>query len=89
MMETDAIDVVRDAFMLMLLISAPILVVGRVGGLVVSVLQAVTQLQEQTLVFVPKIIAMVAATVALFSWITVQMLEFSAEMFAWSPVAGT
>jgi len=88
-METDAIDVVRDAFMLMLLISAPILVVGLVVGLVVSVLQAVTQIQEQTLVFVPKIIAMVAATVALFSWITVQMLEFSAEMFAWSPVAGT
>jgi flagellar biosynthetic protein FliQ len=89
MMDTDAVDVVRDAFMLMLLISAPILVVGLVVGLVVSVLQAVTQIQEQTLVFVPKIIAMVAATVALFSWITVKMLEFSAEMFAWSPVTGT
>jgi len=56
---------------------------------VVSVLQAVTQIQEQTLVFVPKIIAMVAATIALLSWITVKMMEFSAEMFAWSPVSGT
>lgn len=88
-MENEAIDVIRDAFMLMLLISAPILAVGLVVGLVVSVLQAVTQIQEQTLVFVPKIIAMVAATIALFSWMTVKMLEFSAEMFAWSPVTGT
>ena len=60
-MDLEAIDVVRDAFMLMLLISAPILVVGLVVGLVVSVLQAVTQIQEQTLVFVPKIIAVFAS----------------------------
>ena len=62
-MENDALDIVREAFTLMLLISAPILAVGLVVGLVVSILQAVTQIQEQTLVFVPKILAMVAATV--------------------------
>ena len=50
---------------------------------------AVTQIQEQTLVFVPKILAMVAITVALFSWITVKMMEFSAELFSWSPVSGS
>jgi flagellar biosynthetic protein FliQ len=89
MMDIEAIDVVRDAFMLMLLISAPILVVGLVVGLVVSVMQAVTQIQEQTLVFVPKILAMVAVTIAMFSWITVKLMEFSAEMFSWSPVTGS
>jgi flagellar biosynthetic protein FliQ len=73
----------------MLLISAPILVVGLVVGLVVSVMQAVTQIQEQTLVFVPKILAMVAVTIAMFSWITVKLMEFSAEMFSWSPVTGS
>ncbi len=88
-MDIEAIDVVRDAFMLMLLISAPILVVGLVVGLVVSVMQAVTQIQEQTLVFVPKILAMVAVTIAMFSWITVKLMEFSAEMFSWSPVTGS
>ena len=88
-MDIEAIDVVRDAFMLMLLISAPILVVGLVVGLVVSVMQAVTQIQEQTLVFVPKILAMVAVTIAMFSWITVKLMEFSAEMFSWSPVSGS
>jgi flagellar biosynthetic protein FliQ len=89
MMDLEAVDVVRDAFMLMLLISAPILVVGLVVGLVVSVMQAVTQIQEQTLVFVPKIIAMVGVTIAMISWITVKMMEFSAEMFSWSPVTGS
>ena len=63
-------------------------VVGLVVGLVVSVLQAVTQIQEQTLVFVPKILAMVAETVALISWITVKLMEFSTDMFTWSPVSG-
>jgi flagellar biosynthesis protein FliQ len=88
-MDLEAVDVVRDAFILILMISAPILAVGLVVGLVVSILQAVTQIQEQTLVFVPKIIAMIATTIAMLSWITVKLMEFSAEMFAWSPVSGT
>jgi flagellar biosynthetic protein FliQ len=73
----------------MMIVSAPILAVGLVVGLVVSVLQAVTQIQEQTLVFVPKILTMVAATVALLSWMTVKLMEFSADMFSWSPVSGS
>ncbi len=88
-MDLEALDVVRESFLMMLMIAAPILIVGLVVGLVVSVLQAVTQIQEQTLVFVPKILAMVAITVALFSWITVKMMEFSAELFSWSPVSGS
>jgi flagellar biosynthetic protein FliQ len=72
----------------MLIIAAPILAVGLVVGLVVSILQAVTQIQEQTLVFVPKILAMVATTVALFSWITMKIMEFSTELFSWSPAVG-
>jgi flagellar biosynthetic protein FliQ len=87
-METEALDLVRETFLLMLIIAAPILVVGLVVGLVVSILQAVTQIQEQTLVFVPKILAMVATTVALFSWITMKIMEFSTELFSWSPAVG-
>ena len=77
-MDLEAVDVVRDAFILILMISAPILAVGLVVGLVVSILQAVTQIQEQTLVFVPNIIAMIATTIAMLSWITVKLMEFSA-----------
>jgi flagellar biosynthetic protein FliQ len=87
-MGTDALDVVREAFVLMLTIAAPILAVGLVVGLVVSILQAVTQIQEQTLVFVPKILSMVAVTILLLSWIASKLMDFSAAMFAWSPATG-
>ena len=87
-METDELDIVREAFTLMLMVSAPILAVGLVVGLVVSILQAVTQIQEQTLVFVPKIIAMVMTTILLLGWITMKLMEFSTAMFSWSPSSG-
>ena len=87
-METESLDTIREAFVVILMISAPILVVGLVVGLVVSVLQAVTQVQEQTLVFVPKILSMVIAAIALISWISTKLMEFSAEMFSWTPVSG-
>jgi flagellar biosynthesis protein FliQ len=85
---SDAIDVLREAFELVLLVSAPILIVGLVVGLAVSIVQAVTQIQEQTLVFVPKILAMLTATVLLLSWIAVRLSEFSQAMFTWSPATG-
>ena len=88
-MENDVGDILREAFLLMLILSAPVLAVGLVVGLVVSILQAVTQIQEQTLVFVPKILAIVAATVLLLSWMSVKLMEFSTEMFSWSPVSGS
>jgi len=87
-MDGESLDIVREAFLLMLTVSAPILAVGLVVGLVVSIVQAVTQIQEQTLVFVPKIVAMVATTVLLLSWITMKIMEFSVEMFSWSPATG-
>ena len=87
-MDGEALDIVREAFLLMLTVSAPILAVGLVVGLVVSIVQAVTQIQEQTLVFVPKIVAMVATTVLLLAWITMKIMEFSVEMFSWSPATG-
>lgn len=85
----EAIDTVRETFLLMLLICTPILAVGLVVGLVISVLQAVTQIQEQTLVFVPKILSMVAVTVALLSWMATKIMEFAAEMFSWNPTIGS
>ena len=54
----------------------------------VSVLQAVTQIQEQTLSFVPKIIGMVVVAILFMPWLVVKLLEFSAEMFGPMP-AGT
>jgi flagellar biosynthetic protein FliQ len=79
-METP-IDTVRDALLTALILSLPILGAGLVVGLVVSLFQAVTQIQEQTLTFVPKIVVMILVTVVLLGWISVQMMEFAAEMF--------
>ena len=58
-----AIDLAREAAVVALLVSSPIVLAGMLVGLVVSILQAVTQVHEQTLSFVPKLIAMVVATV--------------------------
>ena len=77
-----ATDVIREALMVTLLISAPILLVGLFVGLAVSIFQAVTQIQEQTLAFVPKIVAMVAMVIVLVPWIGVMLMEFAQRMFA-------
>ena len=80
-MEMDAIETVRMALMEALTLSLPILGAGLLVGLVISLFQAVTQIQEQTLVFVPKIITMVVVALLLLGWIVVRMIEFSTEMF--------
>ena len=63
------------------MISAPMLVIGLVVGVLVSLFQAVTQIQEQTLTFIPKITAMVAAAILLMPWIGNRLLAYAATMF--------
>jgi len=82
-LETDALELVRTALTEALLVSLPILGAGLVIGLVISLFQAVTQIQEQTLVFVPKIIVMTVITVLLLSWVAVRLSEFAIQMFTW------
>lgn len=77
----DALDLGRHAFMTALLTATPILAMGLVVGLIISFFQAVTQLQEQTLTFVPKIAAMVVAAIYFIPWIATRMLHFTQEMF--------
>jgi flagellar biosynthetic protein FliQ len=57
----EVLDVARDAIWLTLQISAPILIIGLVVGVVIGLLQALTQVQEATLVFAPKILAIFLA----------------------------
>jgi len=75
----------RNAFWMALTTSAPILIVGLVVGLVISLFQAVTQLQEQTLTFVPKVAAMVVAAAVFIPWIAEQMVEYTREMISTMP----
>lgn len=77
-----ATELVRQSLTLSLLVSAPMLVIGVVVGIIISLLQAITQIQEQSLSFVPKIIAMVASAVVLMPWIGHRIMEYSAAMFS-------
>jgi len=74
------LDIVREALWLSMIVSAPILLSGVVIGLIISILQSVTSIQEQTLTFVPKILVMVAVTVFLMSWIVEQLVAFTTHM---------
>ena len=80
-MMTDPIDVVRTALLQALIIAVPILGAGLIVGLLVSLFQSVTQIQEQTLTFVPKIIVMILVAVVLLGWISVRLGDFAYEMF--------
>lgn len=82
MTEFDAVDLVRDTLIQTLILAAPILGAGLLVGLVISLFQAVTQIQEQTLTFVPKIIVMIVVSVALLSWLVMQMVDFTVTMIA-------
>jgi flagellar biosynthetic protein FliQ len=76
-----ACDLIRETLVLALLTAAPMLLIGLIVGLIISLFQAVTQIQEQTLVFVPKIAAMVAAAIFVMPWIITKLMEYAAEMF--------
>lgn len=72
----------QRAIFVTLELSAPVLVFALVAGLVVSVLQAVTQIQEMTLALVPKILAVVVALVLFGPWMIRVIVEFTRELFS-------
>ncbi|MEX0936804.1 MAG: flagellar biosynthesis protein FliQ [Pirellulales bacterium] len=76
----DAIDLGREAILVTLLISSPVLVAGMVVGLGVGLLQALTQIQEQTVAFVPKIVAMVLTLSLVLPWLIDRVVEYSREL---------
>jgi flagellar biosynthetic protein FliQ len=82
-MELDqATELLRQTLVLTLVIAAPMLIIGMVVGIIISLFQAVTQIQEQTLTFVPKITAMIAAAIMLMPWIGGRLLEYATVMFS-------
>lgn len=80
-----ATDLGREAVTLTLVLGAPVLLTGLIVALVVSLLQALTQVQEQTLSFVPKIAAMLLAVLAAGPWILTRLVEFAQRMFGTLP----
>jgi flagellar biosynthetic protein FliQ len=75
------IGVARQAIQVTLLVALPILGIGLVVGVLVSLVQAATQIQEMTLTFVPKIISIFVGLLLLLPWIMSQLMSFTLEIF--------
>lgn len=78
------LDLVRDCLLMTLRIAAPILAAGVIVGLVVSIVQSITSIQDQTITFVPKIVIMVVVAAILLPWLAQRLVEFAAELFVLS-----
>ena len=75
------IRVAREGLYLAILLSAPIVLAALAVGLVVSIVQATTQIQEQTLSFAPKLVAVMLALAIASPWIGTQLVRFFAALF--------
>lgn len=80
MNEVDALDIGRDAIFVLLKVGAPILLVALVVGLAISLFQALTQIQEMTLSFVPKILAIFLALIVLMPWMVTTLTDFNERL---------
>ncbi len=80
MTQTFIIDFAMESMKTALLVSAPMLGFGLVTGLAVSIFQAVTSIQELTLTFIPKILAVFLAMVLFFPWLLQIMLNFTSKI---------
>ena len=81
MTPSDAIDLGRQALVMMMLLSAPVLVAGLVVGLLIGLVQALTQIQEQSVAFVPKLVAMVVTLSLALPWLVSRMVEYSRALW--------
>ncbi len=72
---------VRDALLITLKIAGPILAAGVLVGLGISILQSVTSIHDQSLTFVPKVLAMIVLTVLLLPWIARRLVEYTIDLF--------
>lgn len=81
MTEDVIIDIFTQTLVLIIKVSAPMLLVSLVVGLIVSILQTVTSIQEQTLTFVPKLLAIFLTLMLAGNWILTTLKEFILELF--------
>lgn len=79
--DENTLSLVRDALLITLKIAGPILAAGVLVGLLISILQSVTSIHDQSLTFVPKILAMIALAILLLPWIARRLVEYTTELF--------
>lgn len=81
MSQTVVLDIMRNSFLTIIKVAAPILIIALLVGLVISILQATTQIQEQTLSFVPKLMAIMVALIIFGSYMLTTLLNFTENIF--------
>jgi flagellar biosynthetic protein FliQ len=86
MSPNEAIDLVRDAILMSLVVGSPLLVIGMLVGLAIGLIQALTQIQDQTVSTVPKLVAMTLAIVVCLPWLTDRMLEYTSNLLQEIPL---
>jgi flagellar biosynthetic protein FliQ len=79
------LDLAKDALWVAIMLAGPLLGVAMAVGLLVSLVQAVTSIQEQTLSFVPKLFAVAVTFIVLLSWMLQTMMRFATEVFRGIP----
>jgi flagellar biosynthetic protein FliQ len=82
MTDVIVIKVLRESIMAVLIVSAPVLGIGMAVGLIVSIFQTTTSIQEQTLTFVPKIVAIFMSIILFGPWIIRTLLNYTNNIFS-------
>lgn len=78
--DESSIELIRQTLMITLKIAVPLLLAGMIIGLLISLIQSITSIQDQTLTFVPKIVGVILIAILLLPWIIGSILVFTAEM---------
>ncbi|MAO22168.1 MAG: EscS/YscS/HrcS family type III secretion system export apparatus protein [Phycisphaerae bacterium] len=78
--DENSVELIRQTLMVTLKIAVPLLTAGMIIGLLISLVQSITSIQDQTLTFVPKIVGVILIAILLLPWIIGSILVFTAEM---------
>ena len=81
MLEADVIYLIQEALLITLKIAAPILILSMIVGLLISILQTTTSIQEQTLTFVPKLVAVFLAIAFFFAYMLNTMMDYTIRVY--------
>ena len=79
------VQLARRSFETVLLLSAPLLICSLVVGMIISIFQAVTSINEATMAFAPKIVAVMIAMIIFFPWMMTYMSDFAREIYSFIP----
>ena len=85
MTSMEAINLVQNALTMVMILASPPLAVAMVVGLIISLFQAITQIQEMTLTFVPKIIAVIFTMMFLASWMVTKLIDYTHDLITSLP----